>query len=1243
MNPWTVPIGHLNDLLVDTPKEEKNEECSLEELDIPQEVIQALGRMEISHPSTIQRLSIKKALQKKNLIVQAKNGTGKSMSICIIVASKIVEKVKRKYLKGGHLKEPERNLSELPLNETDPSLCLFLHSIILVPTRELCVQLCDNIKEISHQGIFINGENEQLARVHENVSSSSFHNSLLSHHRYGENSGKEVEKQSPFEVKPMVLYGGTDVVENVRMIFSCLPHVIISTPGRLKHVLSILKRLHVELGQTERKGCSTQVPLTRIANVLIKQLILDEVDALLDEQFQEQIKFILSQVVSPKVQVLCYSSTFLESTITSFLKMVHQHDVGYVSKWKGFCVKSIDNILAGNRERDLPKGDFLESYVGCISPEEMQQEMKVTHTLDKDTLPQMNDPSDHGVEGEEASLEEYHNGDEVNSPPGISQNNRIHTKVKKKKKKKKKIRRNKSKGMNSIEEMIRAQSVFQDDSSIRYILKKIVKEKRNVVMCVKPKREFEFVQTCTSVIIHEKGAVGRKQSNTMVNQFIDHAAGVEGSVYNVAEGSDGEKRSGDILGSPILRNVRHCFITVNNEGMNKHEELKYKMKVILKVVKEIKFHQCFLFINNTYEGVQVSKVLKKHEVSCYYTSSKVDHQERMNVFHRLKRNEVKVVVCSDVMSRGIDNIVCDLVINLDIPQNKETYIHRSGRCGRYGNRGLCISLCNYSDYAYLYYFKYQLRLPVHDFCYLRREQEFSQGANQLVEGSNELVEDTNELVEDTNELVEEANELVEEGNELVEETNKFVGGDSPNGAPWRNSYDILVKGEGEEEAMREENTLGEHSASCVETQLGIHVVEQKVPVQACRLTRAPRQKVLTLNIKGFFADGIHIEGGGSHVKKEPDGPLHDVGLKVRVKKFVSRFKIVKKEVSCQFYLPNDDVNVFKSISIVQDKSNLIIFFLFKRRIRMRFLSFRSMPLPEGDEQEKGSKWCRSNYCFLFFCNSDSYLVLKVFYFFLFLFKHYQYPLREALTPLLIHSGPITVKGGKWKKKCGKYYHVFRPNRVNFNYVSDTCLMISNHIETKEKKKKKNFKRYESDEDFYMNRQGKNITTFQKAMFYPFLLGNRKTHRLNGKLNNPDSVRREYTHAEDIHNGVYEEILQQTGVELQPSSLPLESALSQIKANCHEKKKILTFSQKCSENPCMNDQRKIVQKVNNLVAPQVFLNLSHGEEDVHLLKGLFLQNHVQLHDGNNADDENNRVQKNESAFANLEERKEGYAQ
>ncbi|KOB88126.1 hypothetical protein PFDG_04609 [Plasmodium falciparum Dd2] len=203
------------------------------------------------------------------------------------------------------------------------------------------------------------------------------------------------------------------------------------------------------------------------------------------------------------------------------------------------------------------------------------------------------------------------------------------------------------------------------------------------------------------------------------------------------------------LESPVLLNVEHCFITINNENLTKKEELKYKMKVVYKIINDIKYNQCFLFINNTYEGIQVIKMLKKMNVPSYYTSSKIEHKERIQLFKSLQENKVKIVVCTDVMSRGIDNIVCDLVINFDIPQSKETYVHRSGRCGRFGNKGLCVSLCNYTDYNYLYYFKYKLKLNVCDFYYICKSDHRKQDDSSVQINNIKKTHEHNEQIIDT--------------------------------------------------------------------------------------------------------------------------------------------------------------------------------------------------------------------------------------------------------------------------------------------------------------------------------------------------------------------------------------------------------------------------------------------------------------------------------------------------------------
>ena len=60
------------------------------------------------------------------------------------------------------------------------------------------------------------------------------------------------------------------------------------------------------------------------------------------------------------------------------------------------------------------------------------------------------------------------------------------------------------------------------------------------------------------------------------------------------------------------------------------------------------------------------------------------------------------------MTRGIDVANCNVVINFDFPRNAETYLHRIGRSGRFGNRGIAINLITYEDRHNLYKIEQEL-------------------------------------------------------------------------------------------------------------------------------------------------------------------------------------------------------------------------------------------------------------------------------------------------------------------------------------------------------------------------------------------------------------------------------------------------------------------------------------------------------------------------------------------------------
>ncbi len=70
----------------------------------------------------------------------------------------------------------------------------------------------------------------------------------------------------------------------------------------------------------------------------------------------------------------------------------------------------------------------------------------------------------------------------------------------------------------------------------------------------------------------------------------------------------------------------------------------------------------------------------------------MDQDSRNQEMNRLRRGGIKVLVATDVASRGLDVTGIDLVINFDMPRDGDDYIHRIGRTGRAGEKGLAISL-----------------------------------------------------------------------------------------------------------------------------------------------------------------------------------------------------------------------------------------------------------------------------------------------------------------------------------------------------------------------------------------------------------------------------------------------------------------------------------------------------------------------------------------------------------------------
>ena len=93
--------------------------------------------------------------------------------------------------------------------------------------------------------------------------------------------------------------------------------------------------------------------------------------------------------------------------------------------------------------------------------------------------------------------------------------------------------------------------------------------------------------------------------------------------------------------------------------------------------------------------------LIKNEYPVDYIHGEITKSERERKLLDFKNGKTRILLSTDLLARGIDVQQLNLVINFDLPRSKETYIHRIGRSGRYGRKGVAINLVNNREAEYL--------------------------------------------------------------------------------------------------------------------------------------------------------------------------------------------------------------------------------------------------------------------------------------------------------------------------------------------------------------------------------------------------------------------------------------------------------------------------------------------------------------------------------------------------------------
>ncbi|MBH08315.1 MAG: DEAD/DEAH box helicase [Flavobacteriales bacterium] len=125
-----------------------------------------------------------------------------------------------------------------------------------------------------------------------------------------------------------------------------------------------------------------------------------------------------------------------------------------------------------------------------------------------------------------------------------------------------------------------------------------------------------------------------------------------------------------------------------------------KKELLLYILKDQSINQLLLFSRTKHGADRIVRNLRKKNIQASAIHGDKSQNQRQKALKSFKDSQIRVLVATDIAARGIDIDKLSFVLNYDIPNESETYVHRIGRCGRAGEQGVAISICEPEENIY---------------------------------------------------------------------------------------------------------------------------------------------------------------------------------------------------------------------------------------------------------------------------------------------------------------------------------------------------------------------------------------------------------------------------------------------------------------------------------------------------------------------------------------------------------------
>merc|ERR550534_382291 len=206
-------------------------------------------------------------------------------------------------------------------------------------------------------------------------------------------------------------------------------------------------------------------------------------------------------------------------------------------------------------------------------------------------------------------------------------------------------------------------------------------------------RAFNSTRLKTLIIDEADEMLSRGFKDTLYDIFQYMPSDVQVGLFSATMKEDTVALTNSFLRDPVqilikkeavtLDGIAQFYVAVQQEG--------YKLETLIDLYECISIPQVIIFVNSRKTADQLSFEMNKRSFTLSVIHGQMSTDERRLTMREFRTGSSRVLITTDLLARGIDVQNVSLVINYDLPFDRENYIHRIGRSGRFGKKGVAIN------------------------------------------------------------------------------------------------------------------------------------------------------------------------------------------------------------------------------------------------------------------------------------------------------------------------------------------------------------------------------------------------------------------------------------------------------------------------------------------------------------------------------------------------------------------------